>query len=89
MRRGGRSARRKAAEEARQVANFNRSLAQEVDHRVRNNLAGLLSLVSAMRGSARDVKSFAAAIEGRLLAMSHATSCWPRRIGGRSIFATW
>jgi two-component sensor histidine kinase len=43
----------------------------EVDHRVRNNLAGLLSLVTAMRSTTRDVNSFAGAIEGRLLAMVH------------------
>jgi two-component sensor histidine kinase len=62
---------RDAAERARDAAEFNRRLVLEVDHRVRNNLAGLLSLVSAMRGDARDVASFAGAIEGRLMAMVH------------------
>jgi PAS domain S-box-containing protein len=62
---------RLAAEEARQVAEFNRRLALELDHRVRNNLAGLLSLVAAMRATSRDVDSFAGAIEGRLVSMSH------------------
>ena len=62
---------RVAAEEARQVAEFNRRLALELDHRVRNNLAGLLSLVAAMRATTRDVNSFAVAIEGRLVSMSH------------------
>lgn len=45
---------RENEQEAREVAEFNRRLVQEVDHRVRNNLAGLLSLVSAMRDSMRD-----------------------------------
>lgn len=60
-----------AADEAMQVAEFNRRLALELDHRVRNNLTGLISLVSMMRNTASGVKSFADAIEGRLLAMSH------------------
>jgi len=44
-----------------------------VDHRVRNNLAGLMSLVSAMKSNATslDARAFASAIEGRLLAMIH------------------
>ena len=62
---------REAAARAKEAAEFNRRLVLEVDHRVRNNLAGLLSLVSAMRYTARDVDSFAGAIEGRLLAMVH------------------
>jgi PAS domain S-box-containing protein len=62
---------RRAAEEAGQVAEFNRRLALEVDHRVRNNLAGLLSLVGVMKERSKDVRSFATAIEGRLLAMHH------------------
>ena len=62
---------KEAARQARDAAEFNRRLVLEVDHRVRNNLAGLLSLVAAMRGNARDVHSFAGAIEGRLLAMVH------------------
>jgi PAS domain S-box-containing protein len=62
---------RLAAEEARQVAEFNRRLALELDHRVRNNLAGLLSLVAAMRTTSRDVDSFAGAMEGRLVSMSN------------------
>lgn len=63
----------RALEEAREVAEFNRRLAREVDHRVRNNLAGLLGLVSAMKATApsRDAEAFASAIEGRLLAMTH------------------
>jgi PAS domain S-box-containing protein len=62
---------RDAAKSAKEAAEFNRRLVLEVDHRVRNNLAGLLSLVTAMRSTTRDVNSFAGAIEGRLLAMVH------------------
>jgi PAS domain S-box-containing protein len=62
---------RDAAVRAKEAAEFNRRLVLEVDHRVRNNLAGLLSLVTAMRSAAGDVDSFAGAIEGRLLAMVH------------------
>lgn len=54
----------------RDLAERNRLLAQEVEHRVGNNLAGLLGLVSMMRGRARDVDSFAASIEARLRAMT-------------------
>lgn len=62
---------RDAARSAKEAAEFNRRLVLEVDHRVRNNLAGLLSLVGAMRAGTRDVHAFAGAIEGRLLAMVH------------------
>ena len=54
----------------RQAAEYNKRLVLEVDHRVENNLAGLLSLVNLTRGGARSVDAFADAIEGRLLAMS-------------------
>ena len=53
----------------REAAEYNKRLVMEVDHRVRNNLAGLLSVLSLTRASAQDLKSFADAIEGRLLAM--------------------
>ena len=62
---------RDAARRAKEAAEFNRRLVLEVDHRVRNNLAGLMSLIGAMRSTTRDVDSFAGAIEGRLLAMVH------------------
>jgi PAS domain S-box-containing protein len=61
---------------ALEAAEFNSRLVREVDHRVRNNIAGLLSLVSAMRDSRgggrrpRDLDTFADAIEGRLLALA-------------------
>jgi PAS domain S-box-containing protein len=70
---------RKRAEDAlreserhhKDAAEFNRRLVLEVDHRVRNNLSGLLSLVALMRHGTPDVKTFADAIEGRLLGMAH------------------
>lgn len=70
---------RKRAEDAlreserhhKEAAEFNRRLVLEVDHRVRNNLSGLLSLVTLMRHGTADVKTFADAIEGRLLGMAH------------------
>ncbi|HWE01429.1 MAG TPA: PAS domain S-box protein [Tepidisphaeraceae bacterium] len=46
-------------------------LAREVEHRVRNNLAGLLALVSVMRDRSPDLKTFADSIAGRLAAMLH------------------
>jgi two-component sensor histidine kinase len=55
----------------RQLAEHNRLLVQEVEHRVGNNLAGLLGLVSVMRGRTRDVDAFADAFEARLRGMAH------------------
>ena len=49
-------------ERAALFAEFNRRLVLEVDHRVRNNLSGLLSLVGLMRQGTPDVGSFADAI---------------------------
>jgi PAS domain S-box-containing protein len=62
---------RASEREARQSAESNRRLLMEVDHRVKNNLAGLLALVQVTRSRAASVQSFADAIESRLLAMSH------------------
>jgi two-component sensor histidine kinase len=62
---------RQLFEQAQETAQSNRRLLMEVDHRVRNNLAGLLSLLAIMREQATDVESFSRAIESRLLAMSH------------------
>jgi PAS domain S-box-containing protein len=70
---------RKRAEEAlleserhfREVAERNLRLVREVEHRVRNNLAGLLALVSLLEENASDVPGFAAALRGRLTAMTH------------------
>jgi PAS domain S-box-containing protein len=54
----------------RELAEHNRWLVRELEHRVGNNLAGLLALVSLMRGRSPDVNGFADAIEARLRAMS-------------------
>jgi PAS domain S-box-containing protein len=54
-----------------ELAEHNRRLVRELEHRVRNNLAALLGLVSMMRHRAPDVDAFAEAIEGRLSAMAH------------------
>lgn len=55
----------------RQLADSNLRLAREVEHRVRNNLQGLLGLVAAMRDRAPSVHAFADAIEARLTALNH------------------
>ena len=62
---------RQSERAARESAEFNRRLLMEVDHRVKNNLAGLLALVQMTRLSATTVDAFSGAIESRLLAMSH------------------
>jgi PAS domain S-box-containing protein len=65
----------------RDLAEHNRRLAREVEHRVGNNLAALIGLVSAMRGRTQDVGAFADAIDTRLRAMARvhrllATAGW-------------
>lgn len=56
----------------RELAERNRWLVREVEHRVGNHLAGLIGLVAAMRGNGTaDVSTFAAAIDSRLRAMAH------------------
>jgi PAS domain S-box-containing protein len=55
----------------KELAESHLRLAREVEHRVRNNLAGLLALISVMRDRAPDVKAFADSMEGRLSAMLH------------------
>ncbi|HEY7114954.1 MAG TPA: PAS domain-containing protein [Tepidisphaeraceae bacterium] len=65
----------------RALAEHNRRLAREVEHRVGNNLAALIGLVGAMRGRVPDVEQFAEAIDARLRAMSRvhrllATTGW-------------
>ena len=70
---------RKRAEEAlreserhyRELADRNLRLVREVEHRVRNNLAGLMALVSLLEANACDVPGFASALKGRLTAMTH------------------
>jgi PAS domain S-box-containing protein len=55
----------------RDVAEHNRLLVRELEHRVRNNLAGLLGLVAVMQERVTDVRAFGKAIESRLRAMAH------------------
>jgi PAS domain S-box-containing protein len=55
----------------REVAEHNRLLVRELEHRVRNNLAGLLGLVAVMQERVTDVRAFGKAIESRLRAMAH------------------
>jgi len=55
----------------RELADHNRRLVRELEHRVRNNLSGLLGLIGAMRDKAAEVGVFADAIDGRLRAMAH------------------
>ncbi|MCH2148616.1 MAG: HAMP domain-containing protein [Phycisphaerales bacterium] len=47
-----------------------RMMFSELDHRVRNNLAGLASLITLSRRGANDVDAFAESIRGRVHAMS-------------------
>ena len=54
----------------RELAERNRLLVREVEHRVGNNLAALIALVSMMKGRVRDVELFAGAIESRLRGMA-------------------
>jgi PAS domain S-box-containing protein len=62
---------RLANDNLRRMADHNRRLAREVEHRVRNNLASLLALVDVMADRAPDVRSFSRAMESRLTAMAH------------------
>jgi PAS domain S-box-containing protein len=63
--------RTKQAEEAlRSSLRAERTLLNELDHRVRNNLASLLTLVELTRRNARSVDDFASQIQGRVGAMA-------------------
>jgi len=62
---------RESEREHREAAESNRLLLQELDHRVRNNLAGLLGLIDVMRQKTDNVQMFADALEARLHAMAH------------------
>ncbi|HZK80129.1 MAG TPA: GAF domain-containing protein [Humisphaera sp.] len=62
---------RASEEHFKQLSERNRLLVQEVEHRVGNNLTGLIGLVSVMRNQTRDVDTFADAIDARLKAMAH------------------
>lgn len=54
----------------REAAESNRRLLDEVNHRVRNNLAGLLALITMMRGRTTDIDVFVEALRQRLTAMN-------------------
>jgi PAS domain S-box-containing protein len=63
--------RRKRAEQTlRERLEVERMLLQELDHRVRNNLTALLSLVDMTRRSVDDIEGFAERITGRVRAMA-------------------
>lgn len=75
----------KTAEDAlRTSLESQRELLNELDHRVRNNLSSLISLVDISRGTAEDVGTFADSIRGRIDAMNRAygllsSSGWERQ----------
>jgi two-component sensor histidine kinase len=62
---------REAGRHYRSAAEQNERLAQELEHRVGNNLAALAGLVSVLEGRATDVPSFAAAVRERLAGIVH------------------
>lgn len=64
---------RKAAEQAlERTLDTQRRLLNELDHRVRNNLSSLSSLIDLSRSSTGSVDEFAAMISGRVQAMAKA-----------------
>lgn len=64
------SALRASEEHARQTAESNGRLLAEVNHRVRNNLASILSLVSLSAVNETDVQSYLATLQARIGAMA-------------------
>ncbi len=76
---------RKSESHYRELADFNRRLLSELDHRVGNNLARLLSLASLMRETCPDVPTFADAISARLAEWQRCINCWPSGNGSRWI----
>lgn len=67
--RSAESALRESLDEQARMLTRERELARELDHRVRNNVAGLLGLVSLYERSGKDGREVAAAIRGKLHAM--------------------
>jgi two-component sensor histidine kinase len=61
----------KSEEHYRELAEHNRRLARELEHRVGNHLAGLVALVREMRQRGADAEHLARAMEDRLVALSH------------------
>lgn len=62
--------RRRAEEQLRHQADLQRLLFRELDHRVRNNLASLLGLISLTRRTTTGVDEFAEAMRSRIGAMA-------------------
>lgn len=63
-----------AAKEVERSLQVQRVLVGELDHRVRNNLASLVSLIEIGERDAKDVEHFAQTISGRVRAMATAYS---------------
>jgi PAS domain S-box-containing protein len=61
---------RASEEHARQTAESNGRLLAEVNHRVRNNLASILSLVSLSAAKETDVQAYLATLQARIGAMA-------------------
>jgi two-component sensor histidine kinase/ABC-type amino acid transport substrate-binding protein len=61
--------RRRAEDELRAMAEVQRLLLRELDHRVKNNLAGLLTLIEAGKQSTTDVTDFSAGLGNRIMSM--------------------
>src|SRR5439155_15612934 len=59
-----------SAQQAQELAECNRRLLAEVNHRVKNSLASLMSLFNIAAASETDVGAFASGMRSRLLAMS-------------------
>jgi PAS domain S-box-containing protein len=59
-----------------------RRLLSEVEHRVQNNLAGLVALVQLMRSTTLTVDEFAGTMEARLMAMVHVHRLLSEQTGG-------
>ncbi|MEX0776333.1 MAG: sensor histidine kinase [Phycisphaeraceae bacterium] len=61
---------RQSEEDARRLAETRRVLLRELDHRVKNNLANLYSLLKLYERSARDAQHLAQMMGGKILAIS-------------------
>lgn len=60
----------KSEAEYRRVAESNRRLLSEVNHRTKNNLAGIIGLISMTAHHASDVSTFAGGLQTRILSMA-------------------